>query len=171
MNKYLSLALVLAVLATAVSAQTLEVPKVDVPADTASLVSVADGVLSQFRNDHEVKAGEYLRTIASAEYGDYRLWPTIFLANKDVLSNPEAIEIGTKLKIYAPPFDVKQAPNDLQKMAMARAYIETYKVYLPLGDTWKPARRWVLDQALFFDPKLADTYGADLEASDLANLQ
>lgn len=152
-------------------AQALDTPALAAPTDAAGLTAAADGALAQFRNDHEVVRGDYLRTISAAEYGDYRLWPTIFLANKDLVTNPEAIEVGMKLKIYAPPFDVKQAPSDLQRMAMARAYIEAYKAYLPLGSSWQAARRWVLDQALFYDANLASTYSSDIEASDLAHLK
>ena len=48
---------------------------------------------------HEVKAGETLWKIAEKYYGDGSLFPQIFEANKDVLTDPNLIKVGQKLRI------------------------------------------------------------------------
>lgn len=49
---------------------------------------------------YEVQEGDTLGTIAKRFYGDSGKWRAIFDANKDVIGdNPDAIRIGTKLKI------------------------------------------------------------------------
>jgi nucleoid-associated protein YgaU len=48
---------------------------------------------------HIVKKGETLSKIAEGYYGDKMLYPKIFEANRDVLSDPDKIEPGQKLRI------------------------------------------------------------------------
>ena len=48
---------------------------------------------------HEVKKGETLWKIAEQYYGDGSLYPKIFDANRDVLKDPNRINIGQKLRI------------------------------------------------------------------------
>jgi nucleoid-associated protein YgaU len=48
---------------------------------------------------YEVKKGDTLSKIAEQFYGDPKLYTTIFEANKDVLTNPDLIQIGQKLRI------------------------------------------------------------------------
>lgn len=48
---------------------------------------------------HQVVAGDTLSKIAAQYYGDPALYMTIFDANKDVLSNPDLIKVGQKLRI------------------------------------------------------------------------
>jgi nucleoid-associated protein YgaU len=48
---------------------------------------------------YEVQAGDSLSKIAERFYGDKMLYPKIFEANRDVLDNPDKIEIGQKLRI------------------------------------------------------------------------
>lgn len=48
---------------------------------------------------HTVKSGETLGKIARYHYGDSKLYTTIFEANKNILSNPNAIDVGQKLTI------------------------------------------------------------------------
>jgi nucleoid-associated protein YgaU len=48
---------------------------------------------------HVVKKGETLSKIAEGYYGDKMLYPKIFEANRDVLSDPDKIEPGQKLRI------------------------------------------------------------------------
>jgi len=46
-----------------------------------------------------VKKGDYLRKIANALLGNEGEWKKIFDWNKDVIKNPNQIQIGQKLKI------------------------------------------------------------------------
>jgi nucleoid-associated protein YgaU len=48
---------------------------------------------------HEVVAGDTLSKIAKKYYGDASLYMQIFEANKDILSNPDLIKIGQRLRI------------------------------------------------------------------------
>ena len=52
-----------------------------------------------FTQWHEVKSGETLSKIAEQYYGDARLYPKIFDANRDVLKDPNVIRVGQKLRI------------------------------------------------------------------------
>jgi nucleoid-associated protein YgaU len=46
-----------------------------------------------------VKKGDTLWKIAKEHYGDGNLYPEIFKANQDVLSDPDKIQVGQKLRI------------------------------------------------------------------------
>ncbi len=48
---------------------------------------------------YEVKKGDTLWKIAKEHYGDGNLYPEIFKANQDVLSDPDKIKVGQKLRI------------------------------------------------------------------------
>jgi nucleoid-associated protein YgaU len=48
---------------------------------------------------HEVKKGETLWKIAEQYYGDGSLYGKIFEANRDILKNPDRINVGQKLRI------------------------------------------------------------------------
>jgi nucleoid-associated protein YgaU len=48
---------------------------------------------------YEVKKGDTLWKIAKEHYGDGSLYPEIFKANQDVLSDPDKIQVGQKLRI------------------------------------------------------------------------
>ena len=48
---------------------------------------------------HEVVKGDTLSNIAEKYYGDPSLYPQIFEANRDILKEPNLIQIGQKLRI------------------------------------------------------------------------
>jgi nucleoid-associated protein YgaU len=48
---------------------------------------------------YEVKPGDTLGAIAQRFYGKASLYPKIFEANRDILTNPDLIKVGQKLKI------------------------------------------------------------------------
>lgn len=49
--------------------------------------------------EYTVVKGDSLSLIAKRHYGDAKLWKKIFDANKDLVSNPDRIQIGWKLKL------------------------------------------------------------------------
>lgn len=51
---------------------------------------------------HTVQPGDTLWAIASAEYGDGALWPRIFEANRDLLTDPDLIFAGQELRVPQP---------------------------------------------------------------------
>jgi nucleoid-associated protein YgaU len=53
--------------------------------------------------EYTVKKGDSLSAIAKREYGDMKLWKTIYEANRDVIKNPDLIEVGWKLKLPRSP--------------------------------------------------------------------
>jgi nucleoid-associated protein YgaU len=56
----------------------------------------ADNAYTQW---YEVKKGDTLWKIAKEVYGDGSLYPDIFKANQDTLSDPDKIQVGQKLRI------------------------------------------------------------------------
>jgi nucleoid-associated protein YgaU len=48
---------------------------------------------------YTVKSGDTLSKIAKHVYGDPNSYPKIFEANKDVLKNPDMIQVGQQLKL------------------------------------------------------------------------
>jgi len=48
---------------------------------------------------YEVKSGDTLWEIAKEHYGDGNLYTEIFKANQDVLTDPDKIKVGQKLRI------------------------------------------------------------------------
>jgi nucleoid-associated protein YgaU len=54
---------------------------------------------SDYTQWHVVAKGETLGKIAERYYGDPSLYKKIFEANRDVIKNPDLIQIGWKLRI------------------------------------------------------------------------
>lgn len=48
---------------------------------------------------YEVKKGDTLGKIAAHFYGDAKLYPLIYEANKNLIKDPNLIQVGWKLKI------------------------------------------------------------------------
>jgi len=71
------------------------------PSTTLRAVYQIDQVSSVRRmvKTYTVRSGDTLASIAKDQYGDYRLWQRIYGANKHLISNPRAVEIGQKLVI------------------------------------------------------------------------
>jgi nucleoid-associated protein YgaU len=60
---------------------------------------VQSGAESTAERIYEVKSGDTLSKIAKAELGDANAYVKIFEANRDILSDPNKIFPGQKLKI------------------------------------------------------------------------
>lgn len=54
-------------------------------------------------SEYTVVGGDTLFGIAEREYGDGNAWPRLHAANRDIVPNPDALTIGTRLRI---PFGV-----------------------------------------------------------------
>jgi nucleoid-associated protein YgaU len=61
--------------------------------------STGSGADNPYAQYHVVKKGDTLSKIAQAYYGDAQLYPQIFAANRDVLEDPNKIQVGQKLRI------------------------------------------------------------------------
>jgi nucleoid-associated protein YgaU len=66
------------------------------PAVKPAAKAAADNPYAQY---HVVKKGDTLSKIADEYYGDKMLYPKIFEANKNVLKDPNKIQVGQKLLI------------------------------------------------------------------------
>lgn len=65
------------------------------PADAAPAATGAN----PYTQWYEVQKGDTLWKIAKEHYGDGSLYPEIFKANQDVLSDPDKIQVGQRLRI------------------------------------------------------------------------
>jgi nucleoid-associated protein YgaU len=54
---------------------------------------------NEFTQWHVVAKGDTLGKIAAKYYGDSSLYPKIFEANRNLIKNPDLIQIGWKLRI------------------------------------------------------------------------
>jgi nucleoid-associated protein YgaU len=63
---------------------------------TPAAAATADNPYTQI---HVVESGDTLSKIAERYYGDAALYPKIFQANRDQLSDPNRISPGQKLRI------------------------------------------------------------------------
>jgi nucleoid-associated protein YgaU len=59
----------------------------------------ASGTDNPYTHYYVVKNGDTLSKIAKEHYGDASLYPQIFEANRDVLKDPNKIQVGQKLRI------------------------------------------------------------------------
>jgi nucleoid-associated protein YgaU len=68
-------------------------------ADDKSAAPPAAAANNPYTQTHTVVPGDTLSKIAQKYYGDASLYPQIFQANRDVLSDPNKISPGQKLRI------------------------------------------------------------------------
>jgi nucleoid-associated protein YgaU len=57
------------------------------------------GAENPYTQWYEVKSGDTLWKIAKEHYGDGNLYQEIFKANQDVLTDPDKIKVGQRLRI------------------------------------------------------------------------
>ncbi len=77
-----------------------QVANAPAPAEASPLARVREHLTaSRAHMRYEVKAGDMLSTIAQRELGSASLWPVLYLANRDQLTNPRWLQIGVALKI------------------------------------------------------------------------
>lgn len=74
-------------------------PASSTPAEQAEVPPAAATGENPYTQWYEVKKGDTLWKIAKEFYGDGSLYPEIFKANQDVLSDPDKIQVGQKLRI------------------------------------------------------------------------
>jgi nucleoid-associated protein YgaU len=88
--------------AAAPASSVVAAPKPDSPAKTDAALKIAAAKAADASPGprvHVVKDGESLWKIAKLELGDGGRWNEIYEANRDVLSKPEAVHTGLKLRI------------------------------------------------------------------------
>jgi hypothetical protein len=73
-------------------------PQEEPPTEPEEEVPPSDG----HQQTYIVQPGDTLGKIAKEMYGDFRLWPLIFEANRGQISNPSLIRVGIELQIPEP---------------------------------------------------------------------
>jgi hypothetical protein len=131
------------------------------------LVTPFSDFMAQILTGKSVEKGDSLLKLSWDFYDDYRFWPVIWLANREVIKNPELIQPGMPIIAYKLPFDAKNI-DFFAKAMMADVYAETYRHYVTLGKDWTWQRRWVLLEALYFEPDFVMIYSKDITADDAA---
>lgn len=176
MKKLLSFAVALLVLGSFAFGQTSATqPGTAATAVVGAAATVAstdmgpalESLKATVQEDYSVVAGNTLKAVSAAVYGDYRYWPIVYLTNKEAIANPELVEPGMAFKIYTLPFD-PALPNDISKLLIAETYLQTYARYVELGGEWVDARRWVLLEATHFAPDLFTRFDGRIDSSDAA---
>ena len=84
--------------ATPAASDTASKPAAAATKPSAAAESAATGK-NPYTQWYEVKKGDTLWKIAKEHYGDGNLYPEIFKANQDVLSDPDKIQVGQRLRI------------------------------------------------------------------------
>jgi nucleoid-associated protein YgaU len=69
------------------------------PAAQSSPASATAAGENKYTQWYEVQSGDTLWKIAKQHYGDGNLYTEIFKANQDVLTDPDKIKVGQKLRI------------------------------------------------------------------------
>lgn len=137
------------------------------PKMESAVMAVADAA---FAEPYGIVTGDRLTLIAQKVYGDYRLWPALWLPNEDMVPDPDIIEPNVALKVaerlYTGPVGMEE------KAGLIVAYLAAYKQYKSFGPTRTDSARWVLyEAALFFDASTAQPYASQVDAADIAWLQ
>lgn len=78
-------------------------PKADFSNVNSSVASTAPGVNPPAAKTYTVVSGDSLSRSAKHVYGDANRWHDIFNANRDLLDNPDKIQLGQVPKLPADP--------------------------------------------------------------------
>lgn len=74
----------------------------DTPKDP-DFSDVSGGASSTVNQEYTVAGGDSLSKIAKRFYGDAKLWPLIHEANRELIKNPDLIQVGWTLTIPPKP--------------------------------------------------------------------
>ena len=74
-------------------------PSSGTPKSSKPAAPAAPAGENKYTQWYEVKSGDTLWKIAKERYGDGNLYTEIFKANQDVLTDPDKIKVGQKLRI------------------------------------------------------------------------
>ena len=79
--------------------KTAAPPRADKPATAPTPVATPKPGENPYAQHYVVQKGDTLSKIAEEFYGDKMLYPKIFEANRDILTDPDRIKPGQKLLI------------------------------------------------------------------------
>ncbi len=97
---------------------TLFLPASEAKADSEPEISGAQRYVI-----HNISAGDNLYLLSAYYYGNARQWEKIFNENRDVIKNPNILEIGVKLKIlveaeWAPQYSIEEFRKMTEKQKL-----------------------------------------------------
>ena len=84
----------------------------------------AEGPYSDLITTEEIREGSRLTWIAQKHYGDKRFWPYLYDANRDRITNPNHIEIGTPIRVPRLTEAQKDMTNAESKAKLEQLRIE-----------------------------------------------
>jgi hypothetical protein len=110
-------------------------PGVHAPSDTTSRCPADDRPRA---STNRVVKGESLSRLARRHYGDERLWPVIWRENRDRVSNPHLISVGSVLTIPARRFEIarERSPGTAHRAVENETLASVSERYLGLAELW-----------------------------------
>lgn len=73
-------------------------------AQTNAYLTMLAGLAKSRPTSYTVQQGDTLATIAGKYYGNQALWANLYNANRNVVTNPSVLIVGTKLTLPASPY-------------------------------------------------------------------
>ncbi|TVQ40407.1 MAG: LysM domain-containing protein [Spirochaetaceae bacterium] len=134
---------------------------------------------------HTVQRGDTFYELAGEYWGYPKIWPDLYILNKETHADPDYISPGDRISIFNPLGD-PAALSPAQTEALLQAHVDTYKVYRSLGDQslerglrtgnqWLIQRgrlrinkaHWLLYSATRFDRRFLELYADQIDERDL----
>ena len=115
-------------------------------------------------DEYTVVPGDTLVRIADERWGNYRLWPALYLVNRDKVEDPYRIEPGMTLRI---PVRVDPGMLDeVTKKILDETYAEVYSKFQTYGASYKQPARWILLEATYMNPNFIQQYADAITEDD-----
>jgi len=113
---------------------------------------------------HSVQRGDSLWGISAERYRDPFLWPNIYRANLERVSNPDVLRSGTRVTV--PPLQGHaQALTAQDYRDVATGYLRAYEAYKRRGNLKAAYYLWV---ANLRDPQVVQQHASGIDTKDLA---
>lgn len=115
-------------------------------------------------DEYTVVPGDTLVRIANEKWGNYRLWPALYLVNRDKVENPYLIEPGMTLRI--PSRVDPEVLNQATRRILNESYAEIYTKFQNYGASYRYPARWILLEASYFDPDFVQDFADAITEDD-----
>lgn len=156
---------------------------------TAQATTEPEATALETATTHTIRAGDNLFALSETLWGDGRLWPIVYYANREDLADPDLLRVGHILSIpylTAEPITFARSNPSLS----AQSHLEAYRAYREIGNGLVAAgirrrnvrlvrmgrgkeekARWVLYAAGWFVPGFPDGYADEITEEDLRVLR
>jgi hypothetical protein len=115
-------------------------------------------------DEYTIVPGDTLVRIANERWGNYRLWPALYLVNRDKVEDPYRIEPGMTLRI--PTRVEPEMLNQATRKILNDAYADIYTKFQNYGASYRYPARWILLEASYFDPDFVQEYADAITEDD-----